>query len=174
MTATRPRGSRMQFVVRAGLLPVVLAIVSCAAAPARHEVDPARLHARVVKQVEMGPRIPGTPGHDAIVQWLTSELKRMGATIEEQTFLDTLPSGPLTLRNVPARFAASRPGSRRIVLAAHYDTRPWCDQDPDTAQHDQPLPGANDGGSGVAVLLEVGELIAVHKPPVDVELVFFD
>jgi len=82
---------------KAALSLIALAGVSCAAArPARYPVDPARLHARVVKQVEMGPRIPGTPGHDAIVRWLESELKRMGATVEEQTFLDTLPSGPLT------------------------------------------------------------------------------
>jgi hypothetical protein len=160
---------------KAALSLLALAGVSCAAAPpARHPVDPARLHARVVKQVEMGPRIPGTPGHDAIVRWLESELKRMGAVVEEQTFLDTLPSGPLTVRNLRARFAATQPGARRVVLAAHYDTRPWCDQDPDSSRRNQPLPGANDGGSGVAVLLEVGELLAAHKAPVEVELVFLD
>jgi hypothetical protein len=156
------------------LLALALAGVSCAAAPAGHPVDPARLHARVVKQVEMGPRIPGTPGHDAIVRWLTTELTRMGAQVEEQAFDDTLPAGPLRVRNLRARFAAATPGARRIVLAAHYDTRPWCDQDPDSTQHGHPLPGANDGGSGVAVLLEVGELLAARKAPVEVELVFFD
>ncbi len=157
------------------LLALALAGVSCAAAPAGHRVDAARLHARVVQQVEMGPRIPGTPGHDAIVQWLTAELTRMGARLEEQAFDDTLPGGPLRVRNLRAFFAAAGgAGARRVVLAAHYDTRPWCDQDPDSTQHDTPLPGANDAGSGVAVLLEVGELLAARKAPVEVELLFLD
>jgi Zn-dependent M28 family amino/carboxypeptidase len=127
-----------------------------------------------VQQVEMGPRIPGTPGHDAIVAWLEAELTRMGAQVEEQAFDDTLSTGPLRVRNLRARFPAAGAGARRVVLAAHYDTRPWCDRDPDSTQRNQPLPGANDGGSGVAVLLEIGELLAVRKAPVEVELVFFD
>lgn len=165
---------------RAARLPLpliaalTLALVSCAASPAGHPIDAARLHARVVKQVEMGPRVPGTPGHDAIVRWLTAELTRMGAKIEEQAFDDTVSTGPLRVRNLRAVFPARAPGARRVVLAAHYDTRPWCDQDPDSTQWRHPLPGANDAGSGVAVLLEVGELLAVRKAPLEVELLFLD
>ena len=171
--ATGAARSRLRGVLL--LLTAALAGASCAAAPAPHPIDSARLHARVVQQVEMGPRIPGTPGHDAIVRWLTSELKRMGAEVEEQAFLDTLSSGPLPIRNLRARFAAaSGPGARRVLLCAHYDTRPWCDQDPDSTAWHHPLPGANDAGSGVAVLLEIGELLAVRRAPVEVELVFFD
>src|SRR5262249_37069998 len=79
---------------------------------------------------------------------------------------------PLALVNVIGHFGA--PGGRQIALCAHYDTRPWCDQDPDSAHRADPLPGANDAGSGVAVLLEVAELMARQAPSVAVDLVFFD
>src|SRR6185503_7582752 len=59
-------------------------------------------------------------------------------------------------------------------LCAHWDSRPWCDQDPDSSFHDDPVPGANDAGSGVAVLLEMAELFSKKPPPVTVDLVFFD
>lgn len=151
----------------AGLLLLVLA--SCAA---RFEVDGARAQARVAHQVGLGPRIPGTPGHAAMVEWLAGELARLGGRVERQAFTDSTLGRPLPLVNLIARFGDA--GARRIVLAAHYDTRPVCDQDPDPAKRPLPLPGANDGGSGVAVLLEVAELMSRRAPPVGVELVFFD
>ena len=146
-----------------------LALGSCAA---RFEVDGARAQARVVHQVGLGPRIPGTPGHAAIVAWMEGELIRLGGRVERQTFTDSTLGRPLPLTNLIARFGPER--GRRIALAAHYDTRPWCDQDPDTLRHTQPLAGANDGGSGVAVLLEVAELLQRRAAPVGVDLVFFD
>jgi hypothetical protein len=104
--------------------------------------------------------------------WLESELKRMGATVEEQTFLDTLPSGPLTVRNLRARFAAARPGARRVVLAAHYDTRPFPDQDP--VDRRGQFVGANDGASGTALLCELGNEMAQLKTNVGVDFILFD
>ncbi|HYM81421.1 MAG TPA: M28 family peptidase, partial [Candidatus Limnocylindria bacterium] len=89
-----------------------------------------------------------------------------------QSFVDTLAGRPLTLTNVIARFGPN--AGRRIALCAHYDTRAWSDQDPDSARRNDPVPGANDGGSGVAVLLEVAELMALRPPPLGVDLVFFD
>jgi Zn-dependent M28 family amino/carboxypeptidase len=135
-------------------------------------VDGARAQARVVRQVEFGPRIPGTPGHAAMTAWLEGELARLGGRVERQAFTDSTLGRPLALVNFIARFGPAR--GRRIALAAHYDTRPWCDQDPDSANRRRPLPGANDAGSGVAVLLEVAELMHRRAPPVGVDLVFFD
>ena len=146
-----------------------LALAACAA---RLDVDGARAQARVVHQVELGPRIPGTAGHAAMVAWLEGELTPLGARIERQTFLDSTLGRPLPLINLVARFGPEH--GRRIALAAHYDTRPWCDEDPDTARRALPLPGANDGGSGVAVLLEVAELMKRRAPPLGVDLVFLD
>ena len=161
--------------------PLLLALLvaaagetACASNP-RFEVDGARALGRVVRQVEAGPRIPGTPGHAAVRDWIAEELRRLGARVERQSFTDSVLGRPLPLVNVIGHFGGrGAPGERRIILCAHYDTRPWCDQDPDSARQRDPLPGANDGGSGVAVLLEVAELMARRAPPVAVDLVFFD
>ena len=136
------------------------------------DVDGARAHARVVRQVEAGPRIPGTPGHAVVRQWIESELTRLGGRVERQEFVDTTLGRPLPLCNILGRFGPT--GGRRILLCAHYDTRPFSDEDPDPARRQDPVPGANDAGSGVAVLLEVAELMSRRAPPVGVDLVFFD
>jgi peptidase M28-like protein len=149
---------------------------SCAARGSGFAVDGARAHQRVVRQVGFGPRVPGSAAHDSLRGWLVAELRRLGAArIETQSFTDTTLGRPLVLHNLVARFAAR--GSReprRVMLCAHYDTRPWCDQDPDSSRRHEPVPGANDAGSGVAVLLEVAELLAAEPAPVEVDLVFFD
>lgn len=146
---------------------------ACGSAP-HGQVDGARMLARVAKQVEAGPRIPGSPGHAVVRDWIAAELTRMGAAVERQRFVDSTLAAPLPLENVIGRFGPRAPGGRVLVLAAHYDTRPWCDRDPDSARRAEPVPGANDGGSGVAVLLEVGELLSRRPPAVAVDLVFFD
>jgi glutaminyl-peptide cyclotransferase len=129
----------------------------------------------VVRQVDAGPRVPGTPGHAQVRDWIAAELTRLGGRVERQSFTDSTTGRPLALVNVIGHFEARRAsGGRRIALCAHYDSRPWCDQDPDSAHRSDPLPGANDGGSGVAVLLEVAELMARRAPAVAVDLVFFD
>ncbi len=138
----------------------------------RIEVDGQRAWKRVEYQVAQGPRISGTPGNAAIREWIASELARLGGRVEQQTFMDSSLGRPLLLTNVIGRFGPS--SGRRILLCAHFDTRPWCDQDPDTSKHSQPVPGANDAGSGVAVLLEVAELMSRRAPAVGVDLVFFD
>uniref|UniRef100_A0A832I4H4 M28 family peptidase n=1 Tax=Eiseniibacteriota bacterium TaxID=2212470 RepID=A0A832I4H4_UNCEI len=135
-------------------------------------VDGARAHARVARQVAFGPRVPGTPGHAAMRAWLEAELARLGGAVEVQSFTDTTLGRPLELHNIIARFGPRTGG--RVMLCAHYDTRPWSDRDPDPAKRALPLPGANDGGSGVAVLLEVAELMHRTPPAAGVDLVFFD
>ena len=161
---------------RGWLMAALLACVgaACGSAPPG-AVDGARALARVARQVDAGPRLPGSPGHAAVQHWIASELTRLGGAVERQRFTDSTMSRPLALVNVIGRFGPPpASGGRRIVLAAHYDTRPWSDQDPDPAHRGDPVPGANDGGSGVAVLLEVAELMARRPPPVAVDLVFFD
>jgi hypothetical protein len=151
---------------------MTLALVALGSCAARFDVDGARAHARVVHQVEAGPRIPGTPAHAEVLAWLERELVRLGGRVELQAFTDSTLGRPLELTNVIARFGPST--GRRVLLCAHWDSRPMCDQDPDTSWHSRPVPGANDGGSGVAVLLEVAELMHRSTPPVGVDLVFFD
>jgi Zn-dependent M28 family amino/carboxypeptidase len=167
----------------------VLVLAAVLAAPAacagRLEVDGARAQARVVFQVAAGPRVPGTAAHARILDWLTGELSRLGGRVERQSFVDSTLGRPLALTNVIARFGPGTEGPAGraargatsppwIVLCAHWDSRAGADQDPDPAYRQQPVPGANDGASGVAVLLEVAELMSRQRPPVGVDLVFFD
>lgn len=150
------------------LAPLLLA-GSCRAPEAP---DGARALERVKWQVAQGPRVPGTPGHAAVREWLGRELTRLGGRVERQAFADTVNTRIWPLENVIGYFGPS--GTRRIALFAHFDTRPWSDEDPDSTKHADPVAGANDGGSGVAVLLEIAELMHQRAPAVGVDLVFLD
>ncbi len=147
-------------------------LVLPAACGERFAVDGQRALARVVHQVEQGPRIAGTPGNTAVREWIAKECERLGGRVEQQAFMDSSLETPLLLTNVIARFGPTE--GRRILLCAHFDTRPWSDRDPDPAKRSLPVPGANDAGSGVAVLLEVAELMSRKAPSIGVDLVFFD
>jgi glutaminyl-peptide cyclotransferase len=151
-------------------LAILALILSCAAT--RIEVDGQRAQQRVIRQVEAGPRIPGSPGHAAVRGWIEAELQRLGARIERQQWTDSTTGVPLELTNLIGRFGPE--SGRPIVLCAHWDTRPWADQDPDSTRRNDPVPGANDAGSGVAVLFEMAELMKRRPPSRPVELVFFD
>jgi hypothetical protein len=151
---------------------LVLAALLCGACAERFAVDGERALARVRHQVESGPRIAGTPGDAAIREWIAAEATRLGGRVERQAFTDSTLGRPLEVTNVIARFGPA--GGRRVALCAHFDSRPWCDQDSDSSRRSAPVPGANDGGSGVAVLLEVAELMSRRAPAVGVDLVFFD
>ncbi len=154
------------------LLPLVLPLVFAGSCRVSDAPDGARALERVKWQVAQGPRVPGTPGNAAVRAWLASELQRLGGRVERQAFDDTVSGRVWPLENVIGRFGPTR--GRRIALYAHFDTRPWCDQDPDSTRRSEPVPGANDGGSGVAVLLEVAELMNRRAPAVGVDLVFLD
>ncbi len=104
--------------------------------------------------------------------WLQAELERLGGRVERQEFSDSALGRPVPLVNLVARFGPS--AGPRILFGAHWDSRPVADRDPDPARRSQPVPGANDGASGVAVLLELAEALARRPPPVGVELAFFD
>jgi Zn-dependent M28 family amino/carboxypeptidase len=124
-------------------------------------------------QVNFGPRVPGTPGHAAQLEWMIERLGAVAPEVSADTFqVVTTASDSLTLVNVQARF---RPDlSRRILLLAHWDTRPTSDQESDTSLRSMPLPGANDGASGTAVLLALAELMGANPPPLGVDLLFVD
>ena len=154
------------------LLPVLAPLLLAGSCRAPNAPDGARALERVKWQVAQGPRVPGSPGHAAVRQWIAGELTRLGATVERQAFTDTVNARAYPLENIIGHFGPAH--GRRIALFAHFDTRPWCDEDPDSSQHDQPVPGANDGGSGVAVLLEVAEMFHAQAPATGVDLVFLD
>ena len=127
--------------------------------------DGARAYADVLTQVEFGPRVPETEGHEQIRGWMQAELESAGWQVEIQES----ESLGHPIKNLVAMRGNEHP---QIILGAHYDSRMYADQDPDPANHTQPVPGANDGASGVAVLLELARSLPENTVPV--WLVFFD
>jgi hypothetical protein len=126
------------------------------------------------KQCDFGPRVPGTAAHDSCRVFLLEELRRYAENVVEQGFehqLERYPQ-PVKLTNLIAGFQLDAP--HRVLLCAHWDSRPWADQETDSAEHQLPVPGANDGASGVAVLLEIARLLKAVPPPIGVDLVLFD
>lgn len=125
----------------------------------------ARAYADVQTQVDMGPRTPGSTGHAQVREWMRRELENAGWTVEVH---ETERLGH-PIQNLIAKRSADQP---QIILAAHYDTRFISDHDPDPAKQNEPSPGANDGASGVAVLMELARTLPQDTVPV--WLVFFD
>ena len=158
--------------MRTCLSLLVLSALTLAACEPPIAVDGPRMQARIEEQVAMGPRISGTEGNERVREWITAHLERTGARVEAQSFTDTTLGRPLALTNLIGRYGPET--GRRILFCAHFDTRPFADQDPDPAKRQEPVPGANDGGSGVSVLLELAELMRAKPPRVGVDLVFFD
>jgi Zn-dependent M28 family amino/carboxypeptidase len=128
-------------------------------------------YAFVAKQVSFGPRVPGTNEHQAARQWLVQKLKSYGASVNEQTFTaNTVPLGEVRSVNIIASFNPTY--ARRAVLAAHWDTRFASDEDAKLPDHK--FDGADDGGSGVAVLLEMARILKDNPIPLGVDLILFD
>ena len=154
---------------------LVAALLGCAAqAPPPPPVpDAARAFAHLRAQVECGPRLPGSPGAACARRYFTSHLLGAAERVAAQEFRLPDPYGDdsLALVNVLAHFHTER--AARVVLGAHYDSRPWADRDSGAAAL-LPVPGANDGASGAAVLLEVATALAHWDPGIGVDLVFFD
>jgi acetylornithine deacetylase/succinyl-diaminopimelate desuccinylase-like protein len=158
-----------------GVAALILGVAGLACAEPRFDIDGARAHRRVVFQVDAGSRVPGTSGHTKVVDWIAAELERAGGRVERQRFTDSTLGTREELVNVIGHFGVARNSVHgALVLCAHYDSRPFADQDPDSARRNDPVPAANDGGSGVAVLLEIADLLARKPAPCPVDLVFFD
>lgn len=129
----------------------------------------------LVRQVDFGPRVPNTSAHRAAGAWLASELKRHGAEVTEQRAeLKAFDGTRLQAVNIFGQYNPS--ATDRTLLLAHWDCRPWADQDADPANHNKPVDGANDGASGVAVLLEIARQLNADPLPADkgVDILFVD
>jgi len=136
-------------------------------------VDGSSAYRFLVAQCEMGPRYPGSDNHKRLQRYLVRRLEEFGANVSLQPFEGILTTGDtLHLVNIIGNYNLG--ARKRVLLGAHYDTRPYADRDPEPGNRSKPIPGANDGGSGVAVLLEVARMLARAEPPVGVDIVFFD
>jgi glutaminyl-peptide cyclotransferase len=125
-------------------------------------------------QCTFGPRVPGSEAHLRCRDYLVKTLSGFSEKVELQPFQLTYGRPPRTVEafNVIAKF---RPGlADRVLLCAHWDSRPWADADSDPKLHSTPVLGANDGASGVAVLLELAKIFDAQPPPVGIDLVLLD
>ena len=135
--------------------------------------DAASAFAFIEKQVAFGPRNPGSAGHTSCRDWLIETFKTYGAQVTAQDFTARdLTDKKYDATNIIASFHPE--ASRRVLLTAHWDTRAHGDYDPDPNRHTSPIPGADDGGSGVAVLLEVARLLQSNPIDFGVDIVLFD
>lgn len=138
----------------------------------RPAFDGKRAFADLEKQVSFGPRVPGTPGHRQCLDWLIEQLEKTADRVEIQTFTQVVGGKSLRLYNIFGIFNEN--ASKRIMLCAHWDTRPTADEELDPAKRRQPILGANDGASGVAVLLELARQFKVKRPDVGVIIALWD
>lgn len=127
----------------------------------------------VKTQCDFGPRVPGTPAHSKCAEWIEQSLKQScDSVIVQQGQVTTFDGKTLDIKNFVGSFSPSN--SDRILLLAHWDCRPWADNDPDPAKHKEPVMGANDAASGVAVLLELARLMKDKKPNIGVDILLVD
>ena len=130
-------------------------------------------YAYVSSQVAFGPRVPGTKAHSDCAKWMVEKLKTFSKNVVEQPFKARLWDGKtVNCKNIIASF---NPQSKaRVFLSAHWDSRPYADQDADEKNHRTPIDGANDGASGVGVLIEVARQLSIKNPAIGVDIVLFD
>ncbi len=127
----------------------------------------------VVQQVSFGPRVPNSAAHDHELKYIQTELAKYTSAVSLQPFTETGYDGStLNLTNVVASFNPS--ATDRILILTHWDSRPWADEDKDSTNRNKPVPAANDGGSGTAVMLELAKAMKDNPPPIGVDLLFDD
>ncbi|GAB2570109.1 M28 family peptidase [Spirosoma areae] len=172
------------------LLALTLSLFSCKEKPKQGEAtqtakQPATVSAPafnadsaydyIDRQVKFGPRVPNTPAHVQTGNYLAAKLKQFGCEVTEQSFVgNTWDGKKLNARNIIG--SINPQATKRVLLAAHWDSRPYADNDPDKADQKKAVTAANDGASGVGVLLELARTIqqSQQKPTIGVDIIFFD
>ncbi len=130
-------------------------------------------YAYVETQVAFGPRVPNTEAHKACALWLKEKLSSFcDEVVMQEVMARAYNNKVLNGYNIIGSFNPE--ARKRILLCAHWDSRPYADHDPDPANHRKPIDGANDGASGVGVLLETARQMSQHKPNIGVDIIFFD
>ncbi len=168
------------------LCAAVLSLMGCKSQPAAPDTDKGKTpdltavafcadsaYASVVKQCSFGPRIPNSEAHQQCGDYIVGQFNSYGLHVEEQRAVFTGWDGAkLNGRNIIASYKPE--ATERIVFAAHWDCRPWADADPNSDNHRQPVMGANDGASGVAVMIEMARCLKELKPSIGIDFICFD
>lgn len=130
-------------------------------------------YAYIARQIAFGPRVPNTPAHKACADYLIEKMHGFCDTLIVQDFTVKAYNG--TLLNGKNIIGSFRPElTSRILLGAHWDSRPYADHDPNPANRRTPIDGANDGASGIGVLMEIARQLSLKNPEIGVDIIFFD
>ncbi len=166
---------RFRFLPALPLIPILplLFTAACRERPRPpREFDGQTAFGYIERQVAFGPRVPGTEAHEKMGNWLDSLLRQRADTLLVQSWKHvTTRRDTLSLRNFVARFKPTAP--KRLLFLAHWDSRPISDS-PVSRDSSHAVPGANDGGSGVALLLGVSDVLKRSPPAIGVDLLFVD
>lgn len=127
----------------------------------------------IAKQVSFGPRVPGTDAHTECAAYLVDFFKSKGIKVYEQKFKSRSFDNKI-LDGINIIAAINPEVQNRILLTAHWDSRPFADHDPDTKNHFTPIDGANDGASGVGVLMEIARQMSIDAPKIGVDIILLD
>lgn len=161
----------------------ILCLFSCSKKPVaveRPSFSADSAYAYVERQMSFGPRVPNSDTHHRCAIWLMEQLRACGAQVELQKgLMPDFRGDNQAIYNIIGHFEPTAPTARpRILLGAHYDTRPWSDEEEVYADRFDPVPGANDGASGVGVLLEVARQLGLRRNDstlrIPVDIIFFD
>ena len=141
------------------------------------EFDGQRAFSYIEKQVSFGPRVPGTENSEKCREYFKGFFDSLGFAVDTMIFvhIDKTTGKPVVMENLIVHINGSDgPDAPRYLLAAHYDSRPRAENDPDSTKRNTPIAGADDGASGVAVLMELANLFAKQKPRVNIDLALLD
>lgn len=135
--------------------------------------DGERAYKSIEKQCSFGPRVPNSAAHDSCAAWIVSQFRALGLSVTEQKTTVTGWDGKaLGCNNITAAY---KPENKdRIIICTHWESRPWADEDPDTTKRHEPVMAANDGASGVAVMLEIARLLPQLNPSIGIDFICFD
>ncbi|MEI7503240.1 MAG: M28 family peptidase, partial [Paludibacter sp.] len=127
----------------------------------------------VQQQVDFGARVPNTKAQITCANYLSTTLKRFGAEVIEQK-ASLMAFDGTSLQSINIIGSINPKAETRVLLFSHWDSRPWADHDPNPANHKKPVMGANDGASGVGILLEMARQFHNQQPNIGVDIIFFD
>ncbi|HNY02188.1 MAG TPA: M28 family peptidase [Bacteroidales bacterium] len=124
-------------------------------------------------QLAFGPRVPNTPAHEKCATWLTSKMESWTPHLTVQKGqVYAYNKTALNFRNIIGSWNPEN--TTRVLLCAHWDSRPFADHDPNPANHRKPVDAANDGASGVGVLMEMARQFSLKPPPIGVDIILLD
>lgn len=127
----------------------------------------------IAEQCAFGPRVMNSEAHDACAAYIAAKFESFGAQVVNQDAVGTLYDGTkVQMRNIVASYNLDNPV--RLIICSHWDSRPWADHDANADNHRTPIDGANDGASGVAVMMEIARQIQQKTPEIGVDLICFD